>query len=356
MSPAEAARTLDAAKALGHGRSHLRLVGSVDNPDADGPGARLQAARRDQELSIHQVAAALKLKPEQVAAIESMQFQKLPGLGYALGYVRAYGELLGLVDCDGLVSEFRDAWEPVQRRRESEIVRTPNRFVAPIGAVLALGLLAWLVVWASLHAVRPQKADVVAPPDETIKAWATITPEGPAQATADVQPLSTLTALQDVRVTLRGEDGALVTDRILRKGESISTDGLGRWFVSASFGGALEASGYGQTMVVGEPGLKVVNWRAPDFEQMALAKAKAEAEAAAAAAAAAAEAQPAVEGVVVGPNTAPTAPALSAPTSGMSAPVAAKAAPVAKPVPKPASSGPAKPSANSGQTPAPAAP
>ncbi|CAN1551013.1 Helix-turn-helix domain containing protein [Caulobacteraceae bacterium] len=286
MSPAEAARTLDAAKALHSGRAHLRLVGSIDNPDADGPGARLQAARRDQELSIHQVAAALRLKAEQVAAIESMQFQKLPGLGYALGYVRAYGELLGLVDCDGLVSEFRDAWEPVQRRRESEIATKPSKFVAPAGAVVALALLAWLIVWASLHAVKPQPVDVVAPPDEKIKAWAEAQQNGPAQATADVQPLSTLKALQDVRVTLRGEDGALVTDRILRKDESISTDGLGRWFVSSPFGGVLEASGYGQTALVGEAGKKVINWRVPDFEAIAIAKSKAEAEAAAALAAA----------------------------------------------------------------------
>jgi hypothetical protein len=286
MSPAEAARTLDAAKALHSGRAHLRLVGSIDNPDADGPGARLQAARRDQELSIHQVAAALRLKAEQVAAIESMQFQKLPGLGYALGYVRAYGELLGLVDCDGLVSEFRDAWEPVQRRRESEIATKPSKFVAPAGAVVALALLAWLIVWASLHAVKPQPVDVVAPPDEKIKAWAEAQQNGPAQATADVQPLSTLKALHDVRVTLRGEDGALVTDRILRKDESISTDGLGRWFVSSPFGGVLEASGYGQTALVGEAGKKVVNWRVPDFEAIAIAKSKAEAEAAAALAAA----------------------------------------------------------------------
>ena len=280
MSPAEAARTLDAAKALHTGRAHLRLVGSVDNPDADGPGARLQASRRDQELSIHQVAAALKLNPEQVAAIESMQFQKLPGLGYALGYVRAYGELLGLVDCDGLVSEFRDTWEPVQRRRESEIATQPSKFVAPAGAIVALALLGWLMVWASLHAIRPQPVDMVAPPDEKIKAWAEAQPNEPAQASADVRPLSTLKALQDVRVTLRGEDGALVTDRILRKDESISTDGLGRWFVSSPFGGVLEASGYGQTAFVGEAGKKVVNWRVPDFEAIAIAKSKAEADAA----------------------------------------------------------------------------
>ncbi len=286
MSPAEAARSLDAAKALHAGRVHLRLVGSIDHPDADGPGARLQAARRDQELSIHQVAAALKLKSEQVAAIESMQFQKLPGLGYALGYVRAYGELLGLVDFDGLVSEFRDAWEPVQLRRESEIATKPSKFVAPAGMVLALALLGWLIVWATLHAIKPMPVDVVAPPDEKVKAWAESQLEGPAQATADVQPLSTLKALQDVRVTLRGEDGALVTDRILRKDESISTDGFGRWFVSSPFGGVLEASGYGETVMVGEAGKKVVNWRVPDFEAIAIAKSKAAADEAAAKAAA----------------------------------------------------------------------
>lgn len=326
MSPAEAARTLDAAKALHSGRAHLRLVGSVDNPDADGPGARLQAARRDQELSIHQVAAALKLKPEQVAAIESMQFQKLPGLGYALGYVRAYGELLGLVDCDGLVSEFRDAWEPVQRRRESEIATKPSRFVAPAGAVVALALFGWLIVWASLHAIKPQPVDVVAPPDEKIKAWAEAQTKGPAQATADVQPLSTLKALQDVRVTLRGEDGALVTDRILRKDESISTDGLGRWFVSSPFGGVLEASGYGQTALVGEAGTKVVNWRVPDFEAIATAKSKAEAEAAAALAAAEAAklaAQQANDQPAATKTTAPNAESLGNTTSRPAAPAAA---------------------------------
>jgi cytoskeleton protein RodZ len=277
MSPAEAARTLDAAKTLGSGRGHLRLVGSVDSPDADGPGTRLQAARQSQELSVHQIASALKLKPEQVAAIETMQFTRLPGLGYALGYVRAYGELLGVTDCDGLVNEFRDAWEPMQRRRETEKATASARFAVPVGIVVALGLLAWLVIWAVVHGAQPRTSDAIAPPDASIKAWADAPPVGTSRATADVRALSSLKALQDVRITLRGGDGALVTDRILAKGEEISTDGLGRWFVSAPYGGALEASGYGQTVVVGTAGIKVDNWRSPDFAQMAADKAKAEA-------------------------------------------------------------------------------
>ena len=278
MSPAEAARTLDAAKTLGSGRVHLRLVGSVDNPDADGPGKRLQLARQSQEMSIHQIASALKLKPEQVSAIEAMQFNRLPGLGYALGYVRAYAELLCIADCNGLVNEFRDAWEPVQLRRESEKTSSTSRLVLPAGIMLASILLCWLVVWAVIHGLQPRTADTsIAPPDASITAWAQAKPTGVSQATSDVRSLSNLKALQDVRVTLRGEDGALVTDRILRKGEEISTDGLGRWFVAAPYGGVLEASGYGQSAIVGEVGLKVENWRVPDFALIAAHKAKAEA-------------------------------------------------------------------------------
>jgi transcriptional regulator with XRE-family HTH domain len=283
MSPAEAARSLDAAKTLGSMRPHLRLVGAIDTPEADGPGMRLQLARQAQQMSVHQIAAALKLRPEQVSAIEAMQFARLPGLGYALGYVRAYGELLSVVDCDGLVSAFRDEWEPVQRRREAEKSSASNRFTVPAGILLALGLLGWLIVWAVVHGAHPRAADTISPPDASITAWAQVAPVAAPRATADIRPLSSLKALQDVRVTLRGEDGALVTDRILRRDEEISTDGLGRWIISAPYGGALEATGYGQSAIVGEVGLKVDNWRVPNFAQMAAQKAKAEALEAAAA-------------------------------------------------------------------------
>jgi Helix-turn-helix domain len=276
MTPAEAARAIESARTIGSGRARLRLVGSVDNPDAGGPGARLQGARRDADMSVHQIAQALKLKPEQVAAIESMQFSKLPGLGYALGYVRAYAELLDLADCDGVVQDFKDAWAPEQSRREQEKAVTANRFSAPIGIVLALGAVAWILVWAAAHGTTTKiKTEAIAPPDESIKAWAQTKPAVTAKAVADVRPLAMVKALRDTPITLRGEDGALVASRMLRKDEEISTDGLGRWFVSTPFGGALEAHGYGEVALIGEPGLKVENWRVPDFEAIAQEKAKA---------------------------------------------------------------------------------
>ncbi|MEN9873605.1 MAG: hypothetical protein RL186_502 [Pseudomonadota bacterium] len=283
MSPAEAARTLDAARTLASGRGHLRLVSSIDTPTADGAGQILQQYRLEQGLSTHQIASALKLKPEQVAAIESMDFSKLPGLGYALGYVKAYVELMNAAEGHLIVDQFRAAWEPEQIQREAKKFTFSNQYAAPIGMVLAIGVVVWLCVFVLLHTVPRADTQVIAPPDAQIKAWANKEPAPVIQANPDIRPLSTLKALQDVRITLRGEDGALVTDRILHKGEEIPTDGLGRWFVSAPYGGALEAQGYGQTAIVGEIGQPVTNWRVPNFPQLAAQEAKALADQAAAA-------------------------------------------------------------------------
>lgn len=283
MSPAEAARTLDAARTLATSRVNLRLVSSIDTPAADGAGQLLQQYRLEQGLSTHQIASALKLRPEQVAAIESMDFSKLPGLGYALGYVKAYVELIGASEGTLIVDQFRAAWEPEQRKLEAKKLAFSNQYAAPIGILLAIGVVVWLSVFALVHAAPRADTQAIAPPDAQIKAWASKEPARVIQASPDIRPLSTLKALQDVRITLRGEDGALVTDRILHKGEEMPTDGLGRWFVSAPYGGALEAQGYGQAAIVGEIGQPVTNWRVPNFPQLAAEKAKALADEAAAA-------------------------------------------------------------------------
>lgn len=316
MTPAEAARTLDQARAQPGARPYLRLVGSLEASEADGPGARLQALRQAQNLSVHQVAAGLRLRADQVAAIESMQFHRLPGLGYALGYVRAYGELLDIADCDGLVADFRDAWEPVQKRREAEkSTLLESRFALPAGLALALALVAWLVVWAAVHSAGGRGgADEIAPPDASMRAWAQMPVDAAMRPAADIAALGQLTATQDVRVTLRGEDGALVADRVLRAGEHMSTDGLGRWFVTASAGGVLVASGHGQSAVVGERGQPVSNWRVPDFAAVAAAEAEA------ARAAASASAGNSVNTDTAAATAAPAVPAPAVPAPVVPAP------------------------------------
>ena len=118
MTPEEAQKLVDFARTKSPSQVRLRVVSSIDNPEADGAGAKLQQRRREMGLSVVQVAQALKLRPDQIAAIESMQFSRLPGLGYALGYVKAYAELLDFADIKAIVDDYKEAWSPEQKRAE----------------------------------------------------------------------------------------------------------------------------------------------------------------------------------------------------------------------------------------------
>jgi len=72
-------------------------------PAADGPGARLKAARESAGLSLDQAAQQLKLAPRQVKALEDEDFEHLPGRTFTRGFVRNYARLLNL-DAEGLLA------------------------------------------------------------------------------------------------------------------------------------------------------------------------------------------------------------------------------------------------------------
>lgn len=268
MTPAEANKLLEAVKTKPDGAVRLKVVSSIENPEADGPGAQLQYARREHGLSIIQVAEALKLRPDQIAAIESMQFARLPGLGYSLGYVRAYAELLDIADVKSVVEDFKEAWSPIQRRHESSRNSGVSKFAVPIGFILAVCALVWLLISSFMHARLSNSKEVIAPPDDKIKAWASKDISN-TQAINDTAPLATIIANRDVRIILKGQDGVLVADKVLKSGQTINVDGLGKWFVTTSDAGALEYSAFGETTILGENGQIVENLRAPDLEKVA---------------------------------------------------------------------------------------
>ena len=65
-------------------------------------GRRLADARNNLNLSISDVAEALKLSEEIISAIENRQYNSLFGLAYATGYVRSYASIVKL-DPDELI-------------------------------------------------------------------------------------------------------------------------------------------------------------------------------------------------------------------------------------------------------------
>jgi cytoskeleton protein RodZ len=69
-------------------------------------GEALRAARERREESLDDVSQSLKIRKEYLAALEAGDSQVLPGRAYALGFVRSYGEYVGL-DGTRLVERYK---------------------------------------------------------------------------------------------------------------------------------------------------------------------------------------------------------------------------------------------------------
>jgi cytoskeletal protein RodZ len=70
-------------------------------------GQELRQAREARSLSIEQVAAATRIRPHYIRALESGDFSALPSVAQARGFLRAYAGYLGL-DADSLLTLLED--------------------------------------------------------------------------------------------------------------------------------------------------------------------------------------------------------------------------------------------------------
>ena len=87
-------------------------------------GATLRAARQKRgATSIEKVAGEICAWPYHVKAIEKDQFDLLPGTTYAIGFIRAYANFVGL-DGAALVQRFKDESAPEPQSPKLEILET----------------------------------------------------------------------------------------------------------------------------------------------------------------------------------------------------------------------------------------
>lgn len=268
MSPVDGAAAEMAGRDMRPERLRLRLVTEDGQglPDPTRAGGQLALRRQAMGLTPSQLAATLNLKLRHIEAIEAEDFSRMPGLGYALGWVRAYAEHVGAPDPEAVVTAFRDLWEPVQRRGERWHERPVlRRQIAPGVAVAAMAA-GWVLTLAILGlALSPKPVDDQSAHDAEIKAWAT--QRGPAPAglvVADTAPRSRIVAAAPVHVELRAGDGSVAVSRTLGPGETLDADGLGAWSVTVSDGAAIRVETPERTFTgIGAAGLPVQGWRIP---------------------------------------------------------------------------------------------
>ncbi|MEO0962592.1 MAG: helix-turn-helix domain-containing protein, partial [Pseudomonadota bacterium] len=127
-------------------RLHLRDI-QDDNPEPRGTtGAQMHAARLALGEDISAVASQLRIRRDQIEAIEGGDFDALPGRAYSIGFVRTYAEYLGLDEVE-IVTAFKAEFDAAktsgpalvfpEAEEESRIPR--GAFV--VVAVLALAAL-----------------------------------------------------------------------------------------------------------------------------------------------------------------------------------------------------------------------
>jgi cytoskeleton protein RodZ len=135
-------------------------------PGLQSAGDALRRQRESFGVDLAQVAAALKIKPAYLAAIEEGRTDLLPGAAYAVGFVRAYSTYLGL-DSAEVLGRFKfetsrfdakpDLTFPVPLGERS----MPGRGVVVVALILTIcGYGAWYS-WSTADRERPERVTEV---------------------------------------------------------------------------------------------------------------------------------------------------------------------------------------------------
>lgn len=122
-------------------------------------GDVLRAAREARGEDTATVAAKLKMRRDQLDAIESGEYEKLPGRTYVFGFVRSYARYLGL-DADALVQRIKDESADGADVKASALVfpeAPTERRMLPNGSILIWAMLIAMVIYGISYLTMPDR-------------------------------------------------------------------------------------------------------------------------------------------------------------------------------------------------------
>ena len=203
-------------------------------------GLELIRARRAQGIRLDQPASELCISRKYLKALEREDFSSLPGLAYAIGFLRSYAIYLGLAP-DPLVEILKSSVAPAPVKAPSVPIARPRRNPAlPIvtfTASLALVVSALYMGWDAVRGA-PDRASMVPDLPAHLAALLIDQPEQDERATmsllADggaayfdallqnegIEAVHIL-AVSDVQVAISDAEGAVLRQGILYSGESV---------------------------------------------------------------------------------------------------------------------------------------
>lgn len=121
-------------------------------------GEELRAAREARGEELQDIAAYLRIRPAYLTALERGNVAAIPGRTYAVGFLRSYGNYLGL-DGGLLVISLRPAVEAATPVRPSSQREPLNEDRRPTFAVMTASLLLAGALYGGYHLFATDRAD-----------------------------------------------------------------------------------------------------------------------------------------------------------------------------------------------------
>ncbi len=124
--------------------------GSLGDRTPSAVGAMLRATRQRYGWDLEDVERTLRIRLAHLQAIEDGRFEDLPGPAYAVGFVRAYAEHLGL-EHERVVGNFREEMADLPRHAELNFPTPIPESRVPSGAILLISLAVAVVAYGGWY-------------------------------------------------------------------------------------------------------------------------------------------------------------------------------------------------------------
>ena len=133
-------------------------LGAAAPKRAKSVGALLSEARQAFGRDVRQIGAALHIRVHHLRAIEEGNYEELPGHAYAIGFIRAYAEYLGL-DGSEMVRRFKRETEGQGLKHDLSFPMPVSERSVPSRTILLGGLLIALCGYGLWHSISSDDHD-----------------------------------------------------------------------------------------------------------------------------------------------------------------------------------------------------